>query len=272
MYTFELRINECHLELDGLRHLESFRNRLRPQYDVATLKTLAEGLNQAICSHLQSVDDNDVVNQTTLEELEKGYIWQDDSPEASSRSVLAKRFGLVPKDKIRMIKDCPIGGLNKTIGVVEKYRIHSIDEISAMLAWMLDFQAKRGKLPYWILGRTFALKAAYKQYGLNESDRVLRLAVRDTDSHAIKYFGLNSLRFGPVGSVGGFLRISMALWFLGLKSLSLAWTADFDDYTVFCAEPLCRNTDQTVAAFFDLLRLVSVAQTKGQKQFNSRFR
>ena len=117
----------------------------RPQYDVATLKTLAEGLSKAICLQLQAVGDNDVVNQTTwsrtLEELERGYIWQDDSPDASSR-VLAKRFGLVQKDKIRTKDDCSIGGLNKTIGVVEKHRIHSIDEISAMLAWMLDFHKK----------------------------------------------------------------------------------------------------------------------------------
>ena len=153
-----------------------------------------------------------------------------------------------------MLDDCTIGGLNKTIGVVEKYRIHSIDEISALLAWMLDFQSQCGGLNHRILGRTCDLKAAYKQYGLSEADRsLLRLAVRDTDSHSVRYFGLNSLPFSAVGSVGGFLRISMALWFLGLKSLSLAWSAYFDDYTVFCAEPLCRNTDQTVAAFFDLL-------------------
>ena len=124
-----------------------------------------------------------------------------------------------------MIDDCSIGGLNKTIGVVEKYRIHSIDEISAMLAWMLDFQEKRGRLPYRILGRTFDLKAAYKQYGLNESDReVLRLAVRDTDSHSIKYFGLNSLPFGAVGSVGGFLGISMAFQrLLGLCASAISF-------------------------------------------------
>ena len=45
----------------------------------------------------------------------------------------------------------------------------------------------------------------------------------------------------------------MAVWILGLKPMSLAWTAYFDDYTVFCAEPLCNNTDQAVRAFFDLL-------------------
>ncbi|CAJ1376929.1 unnamed protein product, partial [Effrenium voratum] len=34
-------------------------------------------------------------------------------------------------DQVRVIDDCTVGGLNKTIGVVEKYRIHAMDEISA---------------------------------------------------------------------------------------------------------------------------------------------
>ena len=132
--------------------------------------------------------------------------------------------------------------------------LRNIDEISAMLAWMFDYQKNCGGSSHPIRGRTFDLKAAYKQSGLCESDRdLVRLAVKDTESHSVRYFGLNSLPFGAVGSVGGFLRVSMALWFLGITALSLAWSAYFDDYTVFCAEPLRRNTDQTVVAFFDLL-------------------
>ena len=97
-----------------------------------------------------------MVNQTawrqTLEEADKGYIWPDKSAGAAS-CVLAKRFGLVQKEKIRMRDDCSKGGFNKTIRVVEKYCFHSIDEISAMLAWMLDYQKERhGGLSHDIRG------------------------------------------------------------------------------------------------------------------------
>ncbi len=115
----------------------------RPQYDVTTFQTLAEGLNKSICSQLQAVDDNDVVNQTTwsqtLEELDKGYIWQGESPGASSR-VLAKRFGLVQKDKIRMIDDCSIGGLKLCCGVVvlgTQARFAGVDSVCRRLHGLL---------------------------------------------------------------------------------------------------------------------------------------
>eukprot|EP00434_Breviolum_minutum_P016199 symbB.v1.2.014274.t1/scaffold1033.1/size247163/12 len=235
------------------------RNVKRPQYDVSTLKLLASGLNQSIKAQLMSLDDEDEVNKVTweqtLQEVELGYIWQDDDATSSS-CAWSKRFGLVQKDKIRMIDDCTIGGINKTIGVVERYRIHSIDEIAAYISWMLDFQQRNPNCCHSIMCRTFDLKAAYKQFGLNESDRnLVRLAVKDTSSHAVKLFGLNSLPFGAVGSVGGFLRVSMSVWFLGMMGMGLAWTAYFDDYTLFSSEPLINNAEKAAQSLFELLGL-----------------
>ena len=154
-----------------------------------------------------------------------------------SKHALAKRFGLNQKNKVRVIDDCTVGGLNKTIGVVEKYRIHAMDEISAYLAWMLTRCQARCRdsngSSFQLLGRTFDLKAAYKQFGVNLSDRdLLRIAVRDTDCGRVRFLGINSLPFGAVGSVGGFLTVSMAVWFLGVVGLRLAWCAYFDDYTI----------------------------------------
>ena len=235
------------------------RNVKRPQYDVATLKLLANGLNQSIKAQLMSLDDDDEVNKVTweqtLQEVELGYIWHDEDA-TSSNCACSKRFGLVQKDKIRMIDDCTIGGVNKTIGVVEKYRIHSIDEIAAYVSWMLDFQQRNPNCCHSIMCRTFDLKSAYKQFGLNEQDRdLVRLAVKDTSSHAVKLFGLNSLPFGAVGSVGGFLRVSMSVWFLGMLGMGLAWTAYFDDYTLFSSEPLISNAEKAAQSLFELLGL-----------------
>lgn len=73
----------------------------RPQYDVSTLKLLANGLNQSIKAQLMSLDDDDEVNRVTweqtLQEVELGYIWHDEDATASN-SALSKRFGLVQKD------------------------------------------------------------------------------------------------------------------------------------------------------------------------------
>ncbi|CAJ1430111.1 unnamed protein product [Effrenium voratum] len=235
----------------------------RPQYSVDTLRVLAKGLNASILAQLENADDRDATNQQawrqTLEEIEKGYVWLDDDADPSKHA-LAKRFGLNQKNKVRVIDDCTVGGLNKTIGVVEKYRIHAMDEISAYLAWMLTrcqarCQDSNGS-GFQLLGRTFDLKAAYKQFGVNPSDRdLLRIAVRDTDCGRVRFLGINSLPFGAVGSVGGFLRVSMAVWFLGMVGLRLAWCAYFDDYTIFAKQSMATNATAAAEGLFQLLGL-----------------
>ena len=225
----------------------------RPQYSVDTLRVLAKGLNASILAQLENADDRDATNQQawrqTLEEIEKGYVWLDEDADPSKHA-LAKRFGLNQKNKVRVIDDCTVGGLNKTIGVVEKYRIHAMDEISAYLAWMLTrcqarCQDSNGS-SFQLLGRTFDLKAAYKQFGVNLSDRdLLRIAVRDTDCGRVRFLGINSLPF----------RVSMAVWFLGMVGLRLAWCAYFDDYTIFAKQSMATNATAAAEGLFQLLGL-----------------
>ena len=229
----------------------------RPQFSVGTLKQMAKGLNRAILQQLgDDRDDEDLVAKTwekTKEEVELGYIWHDEGADPMN-FFLAKRFGLVQKaGKLRIIDDCSIGGINSTVGAMEKYRVHAMDECAAFLAYMVDFTQK-GRGHGGISGRTYDLKHAYKQYGISEPDRsMIRLAVKNADTGGISLFGVNSLPFGASGSVGGFLRISMAIWFLGMSLFRIVWTAFFDDYTVFSQDALVSNTAKTVETLFDLL-------------------
>ena len=248
----------------------------RPQFDLETLRKMAPGLNRSIVGQLNQEDDSDpTVVQTwekTQEEVSLGYIWPD--PDSKVEDVLiAKRFGLLQRaGKLRVIDDCSIGGLNGTLGTREKCRIHAIDECAAYLAHMLDLNlvlAKDVKLK----GRTFDMKSAYKQYGISSEDRALiRLAVRNPVDHCISLFGVNSLPFGASGSVGGFLRISMAVWYIGLVIFKLPWTAYFDDYTVFSQEELCSSTTKTVIHLFDLLGIDFARSGDKAMDFSDRFR
>jgi len=73
-----------------------------------------------------------------------------------------------------------------------------------MLCWSL--RNTQGKRHPQVVGRTFDLKAAYKQFGLRVEDReLLRIAVTDPAREAPVLVGLNALPFGGVGSVAGFL-------------------------------------------------------------------
>ena len=184
-----------------------------PQYDLRTLQLMTKGLNKSIMAQLAESDDSDPVVIGTCEktqsEVENGFIWEDVGSSCGEK-VLAKRFGLTQRGgKLRVIDECSIGGLNGALGTVERYRIQGIDECAAYFAWCLDYCHERG-LDVQLVGRTFDLISAYKQYGVHITDRsLLRLAVRDPHTHSIKFFGVNSLPFGASGAVGSFLRISL---------------------------------------------------------------
>ena len=77
----------------------------RPEYDVETVKKMASGLNKAILQQTLNQDRDEAVTATwnsTLEELDKGWVFLDDESGLDS-VLLARRFGLRQRDKIRVI-------------------------------------------------------------------------------------------------------------------------------------------------------------------------
>eukprot|EP00435_Cladocopium_sp_Y103_P064795 s1396_g26.t1 len=107
-----------------------------------------------------------------------------------------------------------------------------------------------------VLGRTYDLRSAYKQFGLCEEDRrLVRRAVNRPGAEKPTLVGLNALAFGAVGSVAGFLRISFAVWWIGVFGLSLAWTAYFDDYSSLTRAELAANTHWAISTLFEIIGL-----------------
>ena len=112
----------------------------------------------------------------TAEELEKGWIW-DANGESLDGKVIARRFGLQQGDKLRVIDDCSCGGLNHSVGLAERFQLHTyIDQLASMLAHSFSM-AGEGAHPR-VMGRTYDLRAAYKQFPVSLADReILRTAV-----------------------------------------------------------------------------------------------
>jgi len=97
------------------------------------------------------------------------------------------------------------------------------------------------------------LRSAYKQFGVSAETRSqLRLLVWDVEQRKPTLLGVNALPFGAAGSVSAFLRISMALWFIGTVGLKLCWTVFYDDYTVICKKRMSHGTGIAAEALFDL--------------------
>ncbi|CAE7740635.1 unnamed protein product [Symbiodinium sp. CCMP2592] len=205
----------------------------------------------------------------TLEEQQKGWLFEDPDPDLSS-ILLARRFGIVQGAKTRVIDDGKAAGINQTVGLPERFRLHNIDFISAFLVWaMMDPRAK-GKQ---VSGKTIDLKWAYKQYAVDPSDReIFRIIVLDTCSRKPKFFGAAALPFGTTGSVAGFLRTSAATWHIGSALLGLSWCNYFDDFPLFSLDEHCPCAESCAEALLDILGITFAREGKKATEFSKQCR
>ncbi|CAE7232725.1 unnamed protein product [Symbiodinium sp. CCMP2592] len=184
--------------------------------------------------------------------------------------LIARRFGLRQTDKVRVIDNCKSSGYNQTIGLPERFRLHGIEFLCALIVRAMK-DARSLITP--ILGRTFDLTAAYKQYAVHSEDRaIMRIGARDTDTGAVRLYGVNSLPFGATGSVAGFLRTSAASWFLGCRALRLAWVNYFDDYPCLCKASAHAHVDRIVDRFFGLLGILYACEGRKAVPFAKTFK
>ena len=244
-----------------------------PEYDVKTLKVLAKGLNKSILAQIKNTEVDEVAESTwatALEEEKLGWIWRDPDQELDNK-VIAKRFGLQQKNKIRVIDDCSVCGLNAACGVKERFKIHAIDEMCAYVAWV--FSKRSGSCGFKIVGKTFDLKSAYRQFCICKEDRdMTRIMTFDTERRVPVIFGLNVLPFGAVGSVAEFLRVSLALHFIGVVGLQLAWTACYDDYTIITSPQLKNSSELAASSLFDLLGVIFAKDGDKCVEFSDSFK
>ncbi|CAE7237953.1 unnamed protein product [Symbiodinium sp. KB8] len=197
---------EAGLPLTGwMNPSQVFQQRARPPtMSVSTVLAMNKGFHALVRRRLAKRQDPEVEEKTwreTEEELAKGWFWIDHSGSWEGK-IIAHRFGLLQKLKLRTIDDCSVGGLNCTVGLPDKMRVHSIDILSSMLRRALELCGGRASCK-WV-GRTYDLQAAYRQFGIDSFTReLLRIAVNRPGSDEPVLLGANSLPFGAVGSVSG---------------------------------------------------------------------
>lgn len=245
----------------------------RPPMSMETLKKLGKSFNSknfASLSKRQETELQEATWKETQAELEKGWIFLDEENVTEGKFV-GKRFGIRQGPKIRVIDDCTCCGLNLTVGLHEKFKLHSVGFLAAMLGCAMKLCPAEGRPT--LKGRTYDLRSAYKQFAVHPDDRaVLRMGVNFPDSDKCAIIGFNSLPFGAVGSVAGFLRVSQALWYLGYFGLGLLWSAFYDDYTLLSRAELERSSSWACEALFDLLGLQYAKEGHKCVPFDSKFK
>ena len=243
-----------------------------PSFSVETLRCMSQGLNKATLQKMHTCQDEDLelaTWQETEKELEKGWIFAT-TYSCQYLCALARRFGIRQLEKVRVIDDASICGINATVGLKYGFQMHSIDRYAAWITKALKMCG--GRLPA-SKGRVFDLKSAYKQFGVHEFDRkIFRLAVNKPGAEEPLIMGVNSLPFGAVGSVAAFLRISLSLWLIGTKLFKIFWTAFFDDYGVTTRDELVDNTATCVGLLFELLGVDYAKEGKKAPPFSREFK
>ena len=179
----------------------------QPSMTLKHLLGMTRGLNEAVLAKAAGSCETDLVNAAwseTMDELEKKWIWKDDSKTFEGLS-LTHRFGLQQKKKVRVIDNFKTSGVNATCGMQEKQKLFGLDFLATTLVRALNNLGDGPKCG--LQGKTFDLSSAYKQFPIHGEDRkVLRIAVPVGKSEC-QVFGVNALPFGATGSFGGhFLR------------------------------------------------------------------
>ena len=245
----------------------------RPAFSLETLRKLSKSFNSRNVEALHKRQDAELEEQTwqeTEEELRKGWIFLDTSEDLENK-FLGRRFGIHQGSKVRVIDDCTCCGLNLTVGLHEKFKLHAIDFLAAIMGHAFR-TCEPGSIPA-VKGRTYDLKSAYKQFAVSSGDRdTLRMGVNVPGQTAHAVIGFNSLPFGAIGSVAGFLRVSQALWYVGYFGLGLLWSAFYDDFTLLTRVELEQNSSWACESLFSLLGMKYATEGKKCLPFDGLFR
>ena len=242
-----------------------------PELDVHSLLYQSKDLSPLTFEKLSKSTSDDLSakawEETKLEE-EKQWIWRDDSC-AIQDVVLARRFGLRQKNKVRVIDDGKECGLNLARGLPEKFTLQGVDFVAAVI---LEASKTAGGSRLDLRGKTFDLVSACKHYPLHPEDRsLLRVGVWDTDSERVRIYGFNVLPFGATGSVAGFLRVANALWSVGCHALGIPWCNFFDDFPTLASAEETVDIASSVLEMFSLLGVEVATEGKKATQFSQVF-
>ena len=223
-----------------------------PKFSVNKLREVAKGLNNAVVAKVLTENELTLEHEIwkqTQEEVACGWLALDDDISIEDK-ILAYRFAVVQRNKVRMIDDFSLGGLNSTCGLPERLEVEPVDSVLAMAVQAMGEDPGSRS----IVGRTYDLVSAYKQFGVCPSDvETLRIAVKVPGKREFRLYKVLALPFGAVASVAAFLRIARSIVHIAREGLRVPITSFFDDFTALAVESGAESTNFAVTGLFKLL-------------------
>ena len=212
-----------------------FRSQFQP--GSTTLDSLVKGAkqkNEMILAMTRSSGDaatDKQMLQETEEEIARG--WASGPFELNSLpegSLVSRRFALQQGEKVRMIDDYSISGINSSATAHNKIDLHMVDTFCAVVKRYFEQCAQHGSSSA-ILGKTYDLKSAYRQVPICSSHLPFAFfSVWNWKIEKPEIYQLRTLPFGAVHSVYNFLRLARMIYFMATKGLFLLTTNFYDDF------------------------------------------
>ena len=250
---------------------ELFEEKFRPC--LLTLKQLQSGaarrneMIKAMTKPSGDAERDKWVYDETCAEVEKGWAigpleW-DSLPQGS---VISRRFGIQQGEKLRLIDDFSISGVNDSCTVQHKVDLHMVDTFAALLrSFFRGCQAKN--MSSKLHAKTYDLKAAYRQVPVHPDHlKYAHFCVFNPKTQAPEVFRLKTLPFGAVHSVYTFLRLARMLHCIACRGVYLMNTNLYDDFTL-AARP--EGADSTASAMEMVFMLTGWAYAKDGKKATS---
>ena len=239
-----------------VRNSKLFVPFLRPPRSTVAMQLALAPAKKALVERTLNVQlEGNVAEETWAEtqaEASKGWITEDKDA-SMEKHLVAPRFGVDQGTKVRVIDNGKMAGINSTIGLPEKFRLHDVTFIAAFIVCALGDKRSKGAQ---VSGKTLDLKSAYKQYATRPEDReLMRIAAKDMSDGAVRLYKPCALSFGTTGSVSGFLRTAAAAWFLGTEAVKLCWGNYFDDYPMFALD---QDTEASEACAQGLMNVLGI--------------
>ena len=223
---------------------------------ISQLEDLACKRNDLVLNMVRSsgsLELGEAVLNETKEEVSKGWAdgpWPVESLERGA--TVSRRFPLSQGDKIRMIDDYSVLGVNDSCTIHSKLDLHVVDTFAAT-AKSYFRAAGDCKKSLAMVAKTYDLKAAYRQVPVHK-DR-LKQAYFAIFNHVIgssEIYRSRCLPCGATHSVYSFLRLAKMLHCVACRGAKLITTNFYDDFILASAEDLqdpARNCMELVFLF-----------------------
>ena len=243
-----------------------------PEMHVETLVAMTASYNARTLASVKASGDPEMDREvwaSTLAEVEGGSLEGPfETCDLPSGHLVSPRFGLRQGAKVRPIDNMSASGLNATVGLPEKLQVDTVDEIAAVIKRCMQVHGKGCKL----VGRTYDLKRAYRQLGVNSEHFSLSwVAVWCPEEGRVKLFRMKGLPFGGTASVASFLRMSRALRELGVRGAALAWSSFFDDFVCVSPPDSAASADMAIRFLFRSFGWVLSEEPDKNSEFSEQF-